>query len=53
MSQISLTGLKKKQLEEGLKKAETQAAYWKKKAMAYRQALEIVESANPYQMRSE
>ena len=45
MSQISRTGLKKSQLEKGLKKAETKAAYWKKKALAYKQALDIVENA--------
>ena len=38
MSQISRTGLKKSQLEKGLKEAETKAAYWKKKALAYKQA---------------
>ncbi len=51
MSQISRTGLKKDQLEKGLKEAETKAAYWKKKALAYKQALEIVENANPYEMK--
>ena len=51
MSQISRTGLKKSQLEKGLKEAESQAAYWKKKALAYKQALEIVQNANPYEMR--
>jgi ribosomal protein L16 Arg81 hydroxylase len=51
MSQISKTGLKKSQLEKGLKEAETKAAYWKKKALVYKQALEIVQNANPYEMR--
>jgi hypothetical protein len=51
MSQISRTGLKKSQLEKGLKEAETKAAYWKKKALAYKQALDIVQNAkNPYEM---
>jgi len=51
MTQISRTGLKKDQLEKGLKEAETKAAYWKKKALAYKQALDIVENANPYEMK--
>jgi len=51
MSYISKTGLKKAQLEKGLKEAETKAAYWKKKALTYKQALDIVENANPYEMR--
>ena len=51
MSQISRTGLKKDQLEKGLKEAEVQAAYWKKKALAYKQALDIVQNANPYEMK--
>jgi hypothetical protein len=51
MSQISRTGLKKDQLEKGLKEAESQAAYWKKKATAYKQALQIVQNANPYEMK--
>ena len=54
MKYTSKTGLKKSQLEKGLKEAETQAAYWKKKALAYKQALEIVENAkNPYQYQED
>ncbi len=53
MTQISRTGLKKSQLEKGLKEAETKAAYWKKKALAYKQALDIVENANPYQYKAD
>ena len=51
MTQISRTGLKKDQLEKVLKEAEVKAAYWKNKALAYKQALEIVQNANPYEMR--
>lgn len=51
MSQLSKFGMTVAELEKGLKEAETKAAYWKKKALVYKQALEIVQNANPYEMR--